>query len=49
VFSMSAMCCCGIRVYTSGMPTMDYEYFTLMNTSQLEAIVIDGVAFPALN
>ena len=44
-FSIGAMCCCGIRVYTSGMQTMDYEYFTLMNTSQLEAFVVDGVAF----
>ena len=44
-FMQGGMCCCGIHLYTSGMP-MDYEYFTLMNTSQLEAIVINGVAFP---
>jgi len=43
-FGQSGMCCCGIHVFTSGMPTQ--EYFILMNTSQLDAIVINGVAFP---
>ena len=47
-FGQSGMCCCGIHVFTSGIP-MTQEYFFLMNTSQLEAIVIAGVAFPITN
>jgi len=43
-FGQSGMCCCGIHIFTSGMPTQ--ESFILMNTSQLEAIVVNGVAFP---
>jgi len=43
-FMMSGMCCCGIQVFTSHMP-MTQDYFVLMNTSQLAAIVINGVEF----
>jgi len=43
-FMQYAMCCCGINVFKSFMPT-SHEYFVLMNTSQLEAIIIDGLEF----
>jgi len=44
-FMQFAQCCHGTNVFKSFMP-MSHEYFILMNTSQLAAIVIDGVEFP---